>query len=122
MDFIIDSSEKWQQPRASVADIYQLIVSDLEEAQKRLWKKSEYADEDLGRATKGAAQAMLLKVNLYMASDGLRTEIGGNAADYDRQLDKAFSFMNKYGYPAVILVSAAIVAALLAYFKKKKWL
>ena len=28
----------------------------------------------------------------------------------------------KYGYPAVILVSAAIVAALLAYFKKKKWL
>lgn len=84
VDFIIDSSEKWQQPRASVADIYQLIVSDLEEAQKRLWKKSEYADEDLGRATKGAAQAMLLKVNLYMASDGLRTEIGGNAADYYR--------------------------------------
>ena len=28
----------------------------------------------------------------------------------------------KYGYPAVILVSVGIVAALLAYFKRKKWL
>ena len=28
----------------------------------------------------------------------------------------------KYGYPAVILVSVGIVAALVLYFKKKKWL
>ena len=28
----------------------------------------------------------------------------------------------KYGYPAVILVSVGIVAALVIYFKKKKWL
>jgi hypothetical protein len=65
IDFIVDSSEKWKQPRASEDDIYQLIISDLEKAQAKLWLKSEYAAEDLGRATKGAAQAMLLKVNLY---------------------------------------------------------
>lgn len=65
VDFNITSSNNWQQPRATVDEIYDLIESDLNEAQKRLWKKSEYADEDLGRATKGAAQAMLLKVNLY---------------------------------------------------------
>ena len=28
----------------------------------------------------------------------------------------------KYGYPAVILVSAAVVIGLLWYFKRKKWL
>ena len=28
----------------------------------------------------------------------------------------------KYGYPSVILVSVGIVAALVLYFKKKKWL
>lgn len=62
---IIESSSNWQQTRASVDDIYQLIISDLEDANTKLWKKSEYADADLGRATKGAAQAMLLKANLY---------------------------------------------------------
>lgn len=62
----INSSADWKQPRASASDIYSLIISDLEDANKGLWKKSEYAATDLGRATKGAAQAMLLKTNLYL--------------------------------------------------------
>lgn len=66
VDFVIDSSSKWQQPRASEATVYENIVKDLEIAEPLLWNKSEYADEDLGRATKGAAQAMLLKTYLYM--------------------------------------------------------
>lgn len=55
VDFVIDSSSKWQQPRASEATVYENIVKDLEIAEPLLWNKSEYADEDLGRATKGAA-------------------------------------------------------------------
>jgi hypothetical protein len=65
VDFVVESSEKWQQPRASAGNIYSFIIEDLEEANRSLWNKSEYAPEDLGRATKGAAQAMLLKTNLY---------------------------------------------------------
>ena len=65
VDFIIDSPSKWQQPRATAEAIYGQIVKDLEEAEPDLWLKSEYDASDLGRATKGAAQAMLLKVNLY---------------------------------------------------------
>ncbi|MDX9748831.1 MAG: RagB/SusD family nutrient uptake outer membrane protein [Paludibacter sp.] len=61
----IVSSANWQQTRASVQDIYSLIISDLEAANRGLWKKSEYSADDLGRATKGAAQAMLLKAHLY---------------------------------------------------------
>lgn len=61
----IVSSSNWQQNRASVQDIYTLIISDLEAANAGLWKKSEYPADDIGRATKGAAQAMLLKAHLY---------------------------------------------------------
>jgi len=62
----IISSADWKQPRATADEIYTLIVSDLEDANKGLWKKSEYVAADLGRVTKGAAQAMLLKTNLYL--------------------------------------------------------
>lgn len=65
VDFIIDSPSKWQQPRATAEEVYGHIIDDLTFAQKTLWEKNAYAAEDLGRATKGAAEAMLLKVNLY---------------------------------------------------------
>ena len=66
VDFVVDSSEKWGVQRATAEEIYDFIIEDLENAQKRLWRKQNYPLADLGRATKGAAQAMLLKVNLYM--------------------------------------------------------
>ena len=65
---VVDSSDKWGQPRASVDAIFVQILSDLEQAEAGLFEKSAYAATDAGRATKGAAQAMLMKVNLYMAS------------------------------------------------------
>lgn len=65
VDFIVDSPSKWKQPKASADEIYRHIVDDLLFAQKNLWEKDRYPAEDLGRATKGAAEAMLLKVYLY---------------------------------------------------------
>ncbi len=65
---VVDNADDWGQPRASVSMIYDQILADLEMANKYLWLKSAYGAEDAGRATKGAAQAMLMKVNLYMAS------------------------------------------------------
>ncbi|MBD5284304.1 MAG: RagB/SusD family nutrient uptake outer membrane protein [Bacteroides sp.] len=62
---VIDSSDRWKQPRATAEEVYDAIVADLEIAEQYLWAKSEYPEEDLGRATRGAARAMLCKVNLY---------------------------------------------------------
>ena len=45
--------------------MYDHIVADLLKAEEMLWNKSQYPAEDLGRATKGAAQAMLCKAYLY---------------------------------------------------------
>ncbi|MGQ1947103.1 RagB/SusD family nutrient uptake outer membrane protein [Geofilum sp. OHC36d9] len=66
VDYVIESSEDWQQPRATVDKIYKFIITDLADANNLLWDKSKYNAGDLGRATKGAAQAMLLKTNLYL--------------------------------------------------------
>ncbi len=65
IDFVILSADKWQQPRATAEEIYDFIIEDLKIANQNLWHRSEYSSSDLGRATKGAAQAMLLKANLY---------------------------------------------------------
>ena len=48
--------------RASVADIYALIISDLQRA-KQL--PTQWADSERGRATRYAAQALLAKVYVY---------------------------------------------------------
>ncbi|MCH5217361.1 MAG: RagB/SusD family nutrient uptake outer membrane protein [Muribaculaceae bacterium] len=65
IDDVIESADKWQQPRATAAEVYDHIISDFTEAEAKLWNKSKYEPEDAGRATKGAAQAYLLKANLY---------------------------------------------------------
>lgn len=51
--------------RASVEETYAFIEKDLKEAIPDLPRKGEYAEEDLGRATRGAAQGYLAKVFLY---------------------------------------------------------
>lgn len=65
IDFVVDSSDKWQQPRATADAVYDHIIADLLEAEKLLWNRSEYPVSELGRVTKGTAQALLLKVYLY---------------------------------------------------------
>ncbi|WP_339917797.1 RagB/SusD family nutrient uptake outer membrane protein [Yeosuana marina] len=52
--------------RTPVSQVYDAIISDLTLAIDQLPLKSEYSEEDLGRASKGAAQAMLAKVYLTL--------------------------------------------------------
>jgi starch-binding outer membrane protein, SusD/RagB family len=51
--------------RSSATDIYSLIISDLQYADAHLKKKSELPASDQGRATSGAAEALLAKVYLF---------------------------------------------------------
>jgi starch-binding outer membrane protein, SusD/RagB family len=67
IDYVVDSSDKWHQERSTQDETYQFIIKDLEDAEAVLPLKSEYSSDDLGRATKGATQAMLMKANLYRA-------------------------------------------------------
>lgn len=74
--------------RASVEETYALIEKDLKEAIVDLPLKSEYANEDLGRATQGAARGILAKAYLYQekypeAEAQLDTIINVQAGEYD---------------------------------------
>jgi len=51
--------------RSSAEEVYSLILSDLAFAEQVLPKKSEYETAELGRATKGAVQALLARIYLF---------------------------------------------------------
>ena len=51
--------------RATSADIYSLIISDLLYAESHLPKRSELPSSEKGRATSGAAEALLARVFLF---------------------------------------------------------
>lgn len=62
----LDSPENLKFPtRTPASQVYAQIITDLQEAEAVLPKKSQYATSDAGRATQGAAKALLGKVYLY---------------------------------------------------------
>lgn len=67
IDYVIKSSNQWAQTRSTMDETLNFAIGDFKRAENLLWEKDKYSDEELGRATKGAAQAMLLKANLYRA-------------------------------------------------------
>lgn len=67
-------------------DVYDMIIADLKAAQSDLPKKSQRPASELGRVTKGAAEAYLGKVLLYRAG-----EDAANSASY---LTEAATFFN----------------------------
>jgi hypothetical protein len=64
VDHVLAPSE-YNMPRASADQIWALIESDLSQAADALPVRSAYAQADLGRITKGAAQALLVKTHLW---------------------------------------------------------
>lgn len=59
--------------KAAKGDIYSLIISDLQYADAHLTKRSELQSSDRGRATSGAAEALLARVYLFQ-NDFVNTE------------------------------------------------
>lgn len=60
--------EDYNKPRDPAEDVFAQIIADLSEAAGDLPEKSQLASDEVYRATKGAANALLGKIYLYMAS------------------------------------------------------
>lgn len=90
INYVIKSSNQWAQTRSTMDETLNFAIEDFKRAENLLWKKDTYSNEELGRATKGAAQAMLLKANLYRA-DYLRN--AGN----ETEAQKYFAEAAKWG-------------------------
>lgn len=80
---VIEASNDIQ--RASVHETIEFILADLDVAIASLPKRSEYASTDLGRATKGAAQALKSRVLLYQA--GVDAEVSNTNAIWQEIYD-----------------------------------
>ncbi|MCU4176140.1 RagB/SusD family nutrient uptake outer membrane protein [Carboxylicivirga sp. N1Y90] len=61
---VLQPSE-FQNPRNSVAEVYAQIEADLRDAAKDLPTKPDLTAEEVGRITKGAAEAMLIKMYIF---------------------------------------------------------
>ena len=81
------SPSEYYQPRAQISEIYTLIKSDLKEAMARLPEKSEWGAANVGRATKGASEALMAKTYLYESS---------YAKYYPNDPDKRFDGLNQH--------------------------
>ena len=90
IDYVIKSSNQWAQTRSTMDETLNFAIEDFKRAENLLWEKDKYSNEELGRATKGAAQAMLLKANLYRA-DYLRN------AGKETEAQKFFAEAAKWG-------------------------
>lgn len=58
--------EAYELERSPRNEVLNQVISDLQDAESVLPTKSQYASEDIGRATKGAAQSYLGKVYMFM--------------------------------------------------------
>jgi starch-binding outer membrane protein, SusD/RagB family len=67
VDHILTADE-YEQPRAPLRQIFDLIERDLMDAINILPEKSDLSDADVGRATKGAAKALLARMYLFESS------------------------------------------------------
>lgn len=84
VDHVLAPSE-YNMPRTPASEIWALIEQDLTEAANDLWLRSEYAPSDIGRITKGAAQALLAKAYLYQQKyDAAKTQLEAiiNSTEY----------------------------------------
>ncbi len=99
-------------PRSPASEIYDdIIIPDLLFAADVLPEKSEYPPEDMGRATRGAAKALLARVYLALG-DFVNTEKYAleviNSAQYQLDPDYAhiFSLDGQFGVESIFEIGA----------------
>ncbi|HBF20476.1 MAG: RagB/SusD family nutrient uptake outer membrane protein [Owenweeksia sp.] len=99
--------------RSPQSEIYKLIISDLEFAIETLPTKNgaDYTAADKGRATRGAAQALLARTYLYMKDFGNAQKYAEdviNSGDYDLEpnFGDVFTVASEFGIESVFELGA----------------
>lgn len=98
-------------PRSTKEEIYDLIEEDLLFAITALPEKSQYSSADIGRASKGAAKALLAKVYLFRGNfAGAATYalevINSGIYDLEPDFDNANSVLGEQGVESVFEVAS----------------
>ena len=91
IDFVVDP-EKFNVPRNSIAEVLHFIQSELGMAIPVLPTKSEWGTENVGRVSKGAAQALLAKACLYESSYAKNYSGDTRFDGCEQKFDKALQY------------------------------
>ena len=94
VDHVLAPSE-FDMPRASADEVWNLITQDLNDAIPVLLRRSQYPQEDLGRVTQGAAQALLVKAYLWQENYSGAKQVAEeliNSNEYELAADFASIF------------------------------
>ncbi len=101
--------------RSPKSEIYnEIIIPDLHHAAIALPEKSQYSSADLGRATRGAAKALLAKAYLYLQNYQQAAQFAVeviNSGQYDLETDfrNAFSLAGQNGIESVFELGAIAI-------------
>jgi hypothetical protein len=87
--------DEFEQGRASADSIYALIERDLNAASANLPARSGYSSDQMGRATKGAAEGLLAKVHLFQEEYGQALEHAENVIQGQNGVDQ-YSLLDDY--------------------------
>ncbi len=91
-------------------EVLEFIVAELELAEPDLPLKNEYPSDDLGRITKGAAQAFLAKASLYLerwqaAYDWADKVVKSGQYQLEPDFAKIFSMAGEHGVESIFEIS-----------------
>lgn len=105
--------EEYFTPRATLQETWTFIESDLIAAAELLPEKSEYAESDMGRATRGAANALLGKVYMHQskfteAYDILKIVVESDEYDLEPQYADVFTIDNENGIESIFEIQHSI--------------
>ncbi len=113
VDHPLLANEIGKVPRSNFQDTWNFIENDLRFAEDHLPAKEQYASKDLGRATKGAAQALLARAFMF-TSDWKNCEdyaykvIASNSYQLEPEFKDVFSKANKNGKESIFEFSYTI--------------
>jgi len=107
----LSSDDDLLPPRNPVSEIYDLIISDLTNAIQLLPPKSSYSQQDIGRASKGAAYGILAKVYLtlgnYQEAVNLATQVEGLGYALNPNYASNFDIKNENSQESIFEVQYA---------------
>lgn len=108
---VISTNPERKLARSSADEVYELIIQDLLFAAEHLPEQSQYPNQDLGRASRGAAKGLLSKVYLYR-KDFINAEKYSleviNSGQYSLEPDygKVFSKEGEFGAGSLFEIAA----------------
>ncbi|MDR2809447.1 MAG: RagB/SusD family nutrient uptake outer membrane protein [Tannerellaceae bacterium] len=107
------SYEEYYMPRATIEQTWAFMEADLQKAAQLLPEKSQYQAGDIGRATKGAANALLGRVYMYQkkfaeAYQVLKTVVASNQYGLEPKYEDIFALEHENGIESIFEIQHGI--------------